>query len=93
MMKRRRQHNRPTVLTGKIARLPLALRDELNRRLLDGQTSTEVLKWINAQPAAVARMKALHGGRMITFQNLSEWRKRGYARFLLELAPVAISRG
>ncbi len=32
---------------GKIARLPRAIRDELNRRMGDGQTGQELLPWLN----------------------------------------------
>jgi hypothetical protein len=92
-MKPRKRRNPTNVLRGKVARLPLALRDELNRRLLDGQTGTEVLDWINAEPVTIERMKALHGGRKISHQNLSEWRKRGYANFLRQRQPAEISRG
>ncbi len=35
---------------GKIARLPRALRDELNRRMGDGQTGQELLLWLNRLP-------------------------------------------
>ena len=35
---------------GKIARLPRAIRDELNRRMDDGQTGKELLPWLNGLP-------------------------------------------
>ncbi len=37
---------------GKIARLPRAIRDELNRRMDDGQTGQELLPWLNGLPQA-----------------------------------------
>ncbi len=35
---------------GNIARLPRAIRDELNRRVDDGQTGKEILPWLNGLP-------------------------------------------
>ena len=35
---------------GKIARLPHDIREQLNRRLLDGQSGTEILQWVNELP-------------------------------------------
>lgn len=34
--------------TGKIARFPIAVREELNTRMRDGQTGLEILPWLNA---------------------------------------------
>jgi hypothetical protein len=66
---------------GKIARLPNDLREEVNRRLLDGETSRAILKWLNAQPAAVAIWNELFEGVPASAQNLSEWRSGGYAEW------------
>src|SRR5712692_3098289 len=35
---------------GKIARLPLAIREQLNRRLQDGEIGKELVVWLNAAP-------------------------------------------
>ncbi len=67
---------------GKIARLPHALRDEVNRRLLDGQTSRIILKWLNAKNDAVAVWEAHFEGAPANPQNLSEWRTGGYRDWL-----------
>jgi len=34
--------------TGKIARLPLSIRDQLNRRLLDNEPGPSLLGWLNS---------------------------------------------
>ena len=35
---------------GKIGRLPLALREQVNRRLHDGQTAKSIADWLNGLP-------------------------------------------
>lgn len=52
---------------GKIARLPAKIRDQVNQRILDGQTADKILAWVNDS-------QELRGPRAITPQNLSEWR-------------------
>lgn len=64
--------------TGKIARLPRALREELNRRLQNGGQGKRLVAWLNALPEAQAVLKAEFGGRAISEQNLSEWKQGGY---------------
>ena len=71
-----------TARRGKIARLPLRLRVELNRRIRDVQPGSEILAWINAQPVAVAVLSAQFEGAPVSPQNLSEWRDGGYAEWL-----------
>ena len=68
--KRRRRAGRK----GKIGRLPHAVREELNRRLWDGEAGGSLLAWLNGLPRAEARA--------ITKQNLSEWRKGGWEDWL-----------
>ena len=36
--------------SGKIKGLPMAIREELNRRLQDGEEGKELLDWLNARP-------------------------------------------
>ena len=48
---------------GKIARLPRALRDELNRRLDDGEPGNRLVEWLNAQPEVAAGLADPTGGR------------------------------
>jgi len=63
---------------GKIAQLPLELRNELCRRLLDGQQSPELLPWLNGYPIVKALLDAKFGGAQINDQNLTEWRQGGF---------------
>jgi len=63
---------------GKIARLPAALREELNRRLHDGEQGKHLVEWLNGLPKVQAILKTAFEGRPITEDNLSEWRNGGY---------------
>ncbi len=68
---------------GKIARLPRVIREELNRRLDDGETADTILKWVNAEPKArVVMEKEQFSGAPINKQNLSEWRQGGHEDWL-----------
>ena len=64
--------------TGKIARLPRAVREELNERIEDGEAAKPLLEWLNAHPEAQEALWEHFAGRAITEQNLSEWKQRGF---------------
>jgi hypothetical protein len=67
---------------GKIARLPHALREEVNLRLMDGQTSGVILSWLNAEGQAMKVWEAHFEGMAASPQNLSEWRSGGYREWI-----------
>jgi hypothetical protein len=67
---------------GKIARLPRNIRDELNHRLENGETSGMILPWLNALPTVQAVLAAEFQASLINGQNLSNWRKGGYQDWL-----------
>jgi len=71
-----------TARRGKIARLPLRIRVELNRRIRDGQPGSEILAWINALPETSAVLSDQFEGVPVSPQNLSEWRDGGYVEWL-----------
>ena len=48
---------------GKIARLPKPLREELNRRLDNGEPARRLLPWLNSLPAVRALLAAEFGGK------------------------------
>ncbi|MCX6952946.1 MAG: hypothetical protein NTV51_12390, partial [Verrucomicrobia bacterium] len=60
--------------TGKIARLPRAVREELNRRLLDGESARRLVAWLNGQAEVRAMLAEHFDGRAIRVQSVSEWR-------------------
>jgi len=67
---------------GKIARLPLAVREELNRRLQDGVTGKAVVAWLNDHADVKALLQREFNARPVTEQNLSEWKQGGYQDWL-----------
>lgn len=64
--------------TGKIARLPLEIRQKLNERLHDGEMAKSLVAWLNSLPEVQAVLAAEFEGAPIREQNISEWRKGGY---------------
>ncbi len=66
---------------GKIAKLPFAIREEVCRRLRDGE-GQEMLPWLNDLPDTKRIMAERFKGEPITPQNLSEWRAGGYHDWL-----------
>jgi hypothetical protein len=71
-----------TTRNGKIARLPLAVREELNRRLENGESGTSLRDWLHALPEVQSVLRTEFGGRSINAQNLTEWRQGGYREWL-----------
>ena len=63
---------------GKIARLPREIREQLNRRLDNGEPGKPLVAWLNALPEAQAVLAAEFGGKPVREQNLSEWKQGGY---------------
>lgn len=71
--------------TGKIACLPKAIREQLNRRVDDGERGPKVLAWLNALPEVRTVLKdSRFRGQPITEQNLSNWRLGGFVRWQSE---------
>ena len=63
---------------GKIARLPQYLREQLNRRIEDGEPGRVLVKWLNSCDEAQETLAEHFDGRSITEQNLSEWKQGGF---------------
>jgi hypothetical protein len=75
--------------TGKIARLPREVREQLNRRLADGQPGAQLVVWLNALPEVRAMLGREFAGRAISEQNLSEWKQGGYHDWLARQEVLA----
>src|SRR5438105_15939871 len=76
---------------GKIARLPLEVRNELNRRLDEGEQGKKLVAWLNGLPAVQAIVATEFGGKAIREQNLSEWKQRGYRDWLAKQEALEIA--
>jgi hypothetical protein len=72
----------PSTRTGKIARLPQSIREELGHRLENGEPGIKLVEWLNHHKDVKAALKEHFGGRPITKQNLSEWKSGGHAEWL-----------
>lgn len=67
---------------GKIGSFPADIRDEINRRLLDGESATQILPWLNQEPRVLEILDERWAEQPVSPQNLSEWRQGGYQDFL-----------
>ena len=63
---------------GKIARLPAAIRQQLNERLEDNEPAPQLLEWLHSLPEVRKVLKQLFAGRAISEQNLSAWKQGGF---------------
>jgi hypothetical protein len=63
---------------GKIARLPHEIREQLNRRMRNGEKGRGLVEWLNSLLEVKGVLAAEFGGQPILEQNLSQYRRRGY---------------
>lgn len=75
-----------TARRGKIARLPLALREELNSRLLEGrETAKKLCAWLNELDEVKELLATFNDGNPagpIDDRNISDWRQGGFNDWL-----------
>ena len=50
---------------GKIARLPQPIREQINRRLQNGEEGIQIIQWLNALPEVIAQMISEFGGQPV----------------------------
>jgi len=67
---------------GKIGRLPKYIRDQLNRRLENGELGIKIVKWLNGLPDVQEILKEQFGGQPINETNLTAWRQGGHQDWL-----------
>jgi hypothetical protein len=63
---------------GKIARLPMDIREEVNRRLENAVEGKQIVEWLNSLPKVRALLKAEFDGQPVNEPNLSHWKSGGY---------------
>lgn len=78
----------PAVRRGKIASFPAVIREELCRRLHDGERGPTLLPWLNGLPDTQRVLDEQWGEQPVTVQNLSEWRHGGYQDWLAKREKV-----
>jgi hypothetical protein len=57
---------------GKTVRLPKNIRDDLDRRIENGEQGRELVEWLDGLPAVRNVLNAQFGGGLVSEQNLSE---------------------
>jgi hypothetical protein len=77
---------------GKIARLPLKLREEICHRLLEGQPARKLLPWLNALPEVQAVLQSEFNGEPVSEMNLSAWRNGGFQEWLTRRERIERTR-
>lgn len=68
--------------TGKIASLPARIREEVCRRLHDGQLSPQIIAWLHTLPDVLRILDEQWREEPISAMNISEWRRGGYQDWL-----------
>jgi hypothetical protein len=63
---------------GKVSRLPVVLREEINRKLRDGISAREICSWLNDVPSCREVVDREFDGVAVSEENLSRWRSGGY---------------
>jgi hypothetical protein len=77
---------------GKIGRLPKTVQEQLNCRLQNGEKGRGLAVWLNSLPEVQAVLAAEFDGKAIREQNLSEWRKGGYKKWLWRQEALEMTR-
>ena len=77
---------------GKIARLPQSIREQINRRLQNGQPGKQIVAWLNTLPEVAAVMAADFDGQPINEPNLSHWRLGGYQDWEIQQDALEVVR-
>jgi hypothetical protein len=75
-------------MTGKISRLPLEIREQLNHRLADGQTGALILPWLNSLPEVQAILNDHFDSQPIDDGNLHQYRKRAFREWQMQRAAL-----
>jgi hypothetical protein len=78
---------------GKIARLSQYLREQLNRRIEDGEPGRQLVEWLNSCDEVQDTLDEHFDGRPITEQNLSEWKQGGFKDWQHHQETRALARG
>jgi hypothetical protein len=77
---------------GKIARLPEHIREQINRRLQDGENGRQIISWLNSSAEVKEALSKGFDSCRITDGNLCEWRRRGYRDWQAQQIALAEAR-
>src|ERR1039458_1752892 len=77
---------------GKIARLPHPVREQINRRLQNGEANKQTAEWLNTLPEVRSLLEAEFDGQPINEVNLSNWKLGGYRDWEAQQKALAAVR-
>lgn len=77
---------------GKIGRCPPHIREEVCRRLFENQTGRKICAWLNEHPDVDRVLDEHFREEPVTEQNLSEWRKGGYQKWLARREQIETTK-
>lgn len=77
---------------GKIARLPRQIREQLNRRLDNGEPGVRLVEWLNSLPQAKKTLEKYFEGREINEVNLTEWKNGGHVEWKAQQEMLALTQ-
>ncbi len=72
----------PGARKGKVARLPVLIREGINLRFLNGEPGSKIIAWLHGLPEVLSVLDEI-GEEPITPQNLTDWRQGGYRDWML----------
>jgi len=78
--------------TGKIARLPRELREQVNSRLDNGEPAVRLVEWLNGLPEVRQVLQTHFDGSPVTQENLSRWKTGGFRDWESRQAMLAQAR-
>jgi len=78
---------------GKIARLPQAVREQLNERLADGQPGNQLADWLNSLPEVNKLLAKEFAGEPVNEVNLTRWKQGGFLDWSLQQEARDLVRG
>jgi len=67
---------------GKIARLPHTIREQINRRLQDGEVGKQTAEWLNTLPEVMSLLEAEFDGQPVTEANVVSWELGAYRHWV-----------
>lgn len=73
---------------GKIARLPGPVREQVNRRLDNGEKGRDIIAWLNLNDEVKAVLTRDFDGHEINHVNLCQWRQGGYRDWEMQQATL-----
>jgi hypothetical protein len=77
---------------GKIARLPRGIREELNRRLDNGEEGRRLLVWLNGLPEVREVVDRDFEGQAVSHCNLTQWKQGGFREWQAQQEALVLTR-